>query len=119
MIDTDKYEGHTGPWFLIDGDIYKGDSTEATGRGRSANMIADTAYGGYESIKARKADSLLMADAPLILAKLKDLRDRIERATKILCFDIQPENGPDYYLDLAHERSLQMSAAIDVLEGKE
>ena len=54
-----------------------------------------------------------------LLAEIKDLRDRIERATKILCFDIQPENGPDYYLDLAHERSLQMSAAIDVLEGKE
>ena len=54
-----------------------------------------------------------------LLAEIKDLRDRIERATKILCFDIQPETGPDYYLDLAHERSLQISAAADVLEGKE
>ena len=68
MIDTDKYEGHTGPWLLIDGDIYKGGPK---GTHKSDNMIADTAFGGYETTKARYADRLLMADAPLLLEELK------------------------------------------------
>lgn len=73
MIDTNKYEGHTGPWLLIDGDIYKGGPK---GTHKSANMIADTAFGGYETTKARYADRLLMADAPLLLEEVKRLRGR-------------------------------------------
>lgn len=107
MIDTDKYKGHTpGPWTAEYGDYI----THVT---NSDKVVVASV--GFELDK----DGQLIADAPLLLAEIKDLRDRIERATKILCFDIQPENGPDYYLDLAHERSLQISAAADVLEGKE
>ena len=77
MIDTDKYEGHTGPWLLIDGDIYKGGPKETH---KSDNMIADTAFGGYKTTKARYADRLLMADAPLLLAEVKRLREGIVNA---------------------------------------
>ena len=76
MIDTDKYEGHTGPWFLIDGDIYKGGPKETW---RRDNMIADTAFGGYGSNKARYADRWLMADAPLILQALIDEQAEVKR----------------------------------------
>ena len=83
MIDTDKYEGHTGPWLLIDGDIYKGGPKETHKR---ANMIADTAFGGYESIKARHADRWLMADAPLLLEEVKRLRRAFRIATAHIGF---------------------------------
>jgi len=75
MIDTDKYEGHTGPWLLIDGDIYKGGPK---GTHKSDNMIADTAFGGYETTDARHADSRLMVDAPLLLEEVKRLREVID-----------------------------------------
>ena len=81
MIDTDKYEGHTGPWLLIDGDIYKGGPK---GTHKSDNMIADTAFGGYETTKARYADRLLMADAPLLLEELKRLQDAIKEAVEVV-----------------------------------
>ena len=124
MIDTDKYEGHTGPWLLVDGDIYKGGPKETHKRD---NMIADTAFGGYESIKARYADRLLMADAPLLLqalideqAEVKRLRARIEQA--IATLRSQPndlEDGPDYHRELLSFLNGAICHAIDVLEGKE
>ncbi len=108
-IDTDKYEGHTeGEWVFkhINSNWYQCDKIGEI-------HMEDIA------IKEASANAQLIADAPLLLAEVKRLRDRIERAKKILCYSIQPENGPNYYLDLAHERSLQMSAAADVLEGNE
>ena len=56
---------------MIDGDIYKGGPK---GTHKSDNMIADTAFGGYETTKARYADRLLMADAPLLLEEVKRYR---------------------------------------------
>ena len=51
MIDTDKYEGHTpGPW------------------------------GWFSSSTLSDANKLLMTDAPLLLAEVKRLRERLIRA---------------------------------------
>ena len=86
MIDTDKYEGHTGPWLLIDGDIYKGGPKETH---KSPNMIADTAVGGYGSNKARHADRLLMADAPLLLEEVKRLHVEVRALRKAQGYDMK------------------------------
>ena len=84
MIDTDKYEGHTGPWLLIDGDIYKGGPK---GTHKSDNMIADTAFGGYETTKARHADTMLMVDAPLLFEEVMRLREALINVQRSLVWD--------------------------------
>jgi len=80
MIDTDKYEGHTrGPWYLVGqhcddvgqelfwvhADDYICDITETN------NHISEV----WSSVKA---DAQLMADAPILLAEVKRLRE-VER----------------------------------------
>ncbi len=67
MIDTDKYEGHTpGPWlwYVDDGDA---DLVVADDQCRTV----------IEEVKAlnTKADARLIADAPLLLAEVKRLRE--------------------------------------------
>ena len=66
MIDTDKYEGHTrGPWQVDDevGLVIK--------HGERPHDYVDM---------ENKANAQLMADAPLLLAEVKRLRDTIEIA---------------------------------------
>ena len=71
MIDTDKYEGHTeGPWWINhkDGDgatsIWSGTIDEG-----DMNHVAD--------VDAHDSDLRLIADAPLLLAEVKRLREAI------------------------------------------
>ena len=118
MIDTDKYEGHTpAPWTLSEEYayelfIYAGDVRLAK-MDDNAPLILNE-HGNPEDVNAQ-----LIADAPLLLAEVERLRWRIEQATKILRFPYEPENDSDHHRELAHQRSLQMSAAVDILEGKE
>ena len=72
MIDTDKYEGHTeGPWWINhkDGDgatsIWSGTIDEG-----DMNHVAD--------VDAHDSDLRLIADAPLLLAEVKKLREQNE-----------------------------------------
>jgi hypothetical protein len=58
MIDTDKYEGHSMGWSLDDPDDWAW----------AMNMF--TAAG-----KTNEADAQLIADAPLLLAEVKRLRE--------------------------------------------
>ena len=68
MIDTDKYEGHTeGPWEAEYGDY----TTHVT----NSNGVV-VASVGFELDK----DGQLIADAPLLLAEVKRLRDLVEFA---------------------------------------
>tara|TARA_R100001163_G_scaffold60508_1_gene49862 strand:- start:4661 stop:4966 length:306 start_codon:yes stop_codon:yes gene_type:complete len=60
MIDTDKYEGHTGPWKLNKPDEY-GDYTIQDDFGR---------FQGRFYSRFRVQDARLMADAPLLLDRL-------------------------------------------------
>ena len=97
MIDTDKYEGHTeGPWEVFD---YEGMSDEP-----SVKLKPDECWGVKETslrpvtlewvedengIDGERqdvrindppllyADAQLMADAPLLLAEVKRLRERV------------------------------------------
>ena len=61
MIDTDKYEGHTpGPW-------------------RPYRLNAGGWTIGNLPNTWKEADKQLIADAPLLLAEVKRLRDHIRR----------------------------------------
>ena len=79
MIDTDKYEGHTeGPWrivcwerkWYIEGDYEEGQE-ECTAR--------DVCH-LYGTAQRKDPTARLIADAPLLLAEVKRLRERLIRA---------------------------------------
>ena len=77
MIDTDKYEGHTeGPWTLSEEYayelfIYAGDVRLAKMDGNAP--LRTNEHGNVEDVNAQ-----LIADAPLLLAEVKRLRDGIQ-----------------------------------------
>jgi len=67
MIDTDKYEGHTpAPWVVIDGELYHRDNNE-----------------DFHLTLHDKAVAQLIADAPLLLAEVKRLREENETLRKM------------------------------------
>ena len=74
MIDESKYEGHTpAPWRVENGSIHaKADWWSGAG-----DMIFFSKRHGQD------ANSQLMADAPLLLAEVKRLREGIEHALHI------------------------------------
>tara|TARA_R110000824_G_scaffold395650_1_gene596495 strand:+ start:1320 stop:1619 length:300 start_codon:yes stop_codon:yes gene_type:complete len=88
MIDTDKYEGHTeGPWEKIEWE---------TPNPQWDVMLSCPEVGKFASIqgcegwKPNEADVELMADAPLLLAEVKELQ-----AWKKLVSDIvKQQDGP-------------------------
>ena len=88
MTDTDKYEGHTeGPWIL-------GSNTEKNSNGHRTSKGTDerpiiysdvairTNYKGQEMSvmigQVNRESALLIADAPLLLAEVKRLRESIK-----------------------------------------
>ena len=68
MIDTDKYEGHTGPWKL-NKPVENGDYTMQDEIGT---------YRGTFYSRFRVEDPRLKADAPLLLAEVKRLRGLLD-----------------------------------------
>ena len=63
MIDTDKYEGHTENWYV--------DWPMATDEG-------DVIIGTKSIGRFKRPDAQLIADAPLLLAEVKRLRQEIK-----------------------------------------
>tara|TARA_R110002012_G_C11360664_1_gene580825 strand:+ start:96 stop:344 length:249 start_codon:yes stop_codon:yes gene_type:complete len=57
MIDTDKYEGHTGPW---------------------KPHTIQPLYGNMVLFGFNEQDSMLSADAPLLLEEVKDLQKKLD-----------------------------------------
>tara|TARA_Y100001937_G_scaffold70235_1_gene95646 strand:+ start:122 stop:478 length:357 start_codon:yes stop_codon:yes gene_type:complete len=86
MIDTDKYEGHTeGPWRIVEGDsIY--DENEYWLAIRSAKGFDVTELSGTTS-DIGKSDWNLIADAPLLLAEVKRLREALITVQQSLVWD--------------------------------
>jgi len=96
MIDTDKYEGHTeGPWAL----------SKYTGVGGGARLhthvkdkrrITDKSTVVFlprrRLDELTKADTLLIVDAPLLLAEVERLREETKWFRERLCRHI----GYDY-----------------------
>ena len=65
MIDTDKYEGHTeGPWTIELGNMEEYGETDTV-------MSSE----GEVAMNVMRQDVALLADAPLLLAEVKRLRE--------------------------------------------
>ena len=74
MIDTDKYEGYTeGPWWIEEVLDNGQKSTWLMGNFPQDNMLF---Y--IEPTECNDTDVRLIADAPLLLAEVKRLRERID-----------------------------------------
>ena len=68
MIDTDKYEGHTpAPWTIELGNMEEYGETDTV-------MSSE----GEVAMNVMRQDVALLADAPLLLAEVKRLREGIE-----------------------------------------
>ena len=75
MIDTDNYEGHTqGPWYW-DGNLCNDVHSDKHG------INQWTVFDWEDGLLAKEVDMQLIADAPLLLAEVKRLREKL-RDTK-------------------------------------
>tara|TARA_R110002072_G_scaffold44161_6_gene123835 strand:- start:4321 stop:4599 length:279 start_codon:yes stop_codon:yes gene_type:complete len=84
MIDTEKYEGHTeGPWYLIGAQqiVYDKDN----------NPIAEVEYFAQEHHSYY--NKALIADAPLLLAEVKRLREGIKQMAENCEYNSNPYLG--------------------------
>jgi hypothetical protein len=91
MIDIDKYEGHTeGPWEWDDLHSTGEEKLFVHKKGDDNNLIAEVS--GKINGKSECANAQLMADAPLLLAEVKQLRKIIEDVHLALTVD-------DWYCD--------------------
>tara|TARA_R110000824_G_C14883956_1_gene643707 strand:+ start:333 stop:635 length:303 start_codon:yes stop_codon:yes gene_type:complete len=72
MIDTDKHEGHTpAPW------TWRGETIDGDGEVNHTVCYMEHPHVNGEM---NEADAQLIADAPLLLAEVKRLREGIEKA---------------------------------------
>ena len=92
MIDTDKYEGHTeGPWYMRN---HYNSEAPSVAAGKYDHLLAICGHGPKPTHKAtmginkppeeQKANAQLIADAPLLLAEVKRLRDELKQANHFL-----------------------------------
>ena len=83
MIDTDKYEGHTeGPWRIVCWERHwyiEGDYEEGQEK-CTASTVCD--LGG--TAQRKDPTARLIADAPLLLEEVKELRRQIKAAQGVL-----------------------------------
>ena len=95
MIDTDKYEGHTeGPWKHM----YQAWGGVDYIMSPHEGCVARIDNGDKSSVENR-ADALLVADAPLLLAEVKRLREGI----KSLAENIHDDMRGKYMIDALME----------------
>ena len=92
MIDTDKYEGHTSDWkwIYIDGDYH------------GVNVDNDFYLYSLQSVFGNKIiydtpDGKLAQDAPLLLAEVKRLQERLDLAERYI---IEPTLIRNYFADV-------------------
>ena len=77
MIDTDKYEGHTkGPWDEL----------------LSAGVEDQKGWDTLLELGFNDEARLLMADAPLLLAEVKRLREQLGRYTQFVLWVEEEHN---------------------------
>lgn len=73
-LDLSKYEGHTpGPWICTDRDSGDNIFTATDPQKRIANSFGNCTFSEY------RANALLIADAPQLLAELREARAENER----------------------------------------
>mgnify|MGYP003109723141 CR=1 FL=1 len=80
MNDTDKYEGHTpGPW-KADYDFPRHRQIQTGLVGPSGKDLGH----GYDNDDEQIANAQLIIDAPLLLAEVKRLRERLDLAERYI-----------------------------------
>ena len=98
MIDTDKYEGHTEGEWTVDIDSYDKygsiGAIEISRHERGQNgwiLIATISHRKpLHALEYEKANAQLIADAPLLLAEVKELR----AWKKLVSAIVEQQNGP-------------------------
>ena len=83
MIDTDKYEGHTPAekWAKV---VWgKNPRHESKGELPTCLVLLNMDENGKETY-ATLTDQILMADAPLLLEEVKQLREQLAKANKFV-----------------------------------
>ena len=107
MIDTDKYEGHTpSPW-TVRGSGFQTESVIAT-TNLSALINTDTKMkvaavnlGGYERRREHDMNVKLIADAPLLLAEVRRLREKLRRIGDLSYKEVESaEEGNEVLLEI-------------------
>ena len=81
MIDTKKYEGHSeGPWRTAEGQPYDDEGFHLDIVNANGVLVTETSYftdNNHPNIQ-------LIADAPLLLEEVKELRRQIKAAQGVL-----------------------------------
>jgi hypothetical protein len=107
MIDTDKYEGHTpAPWRVSPNSRYKIRADENLPEGVHHWHIAQVMNnrgGKWENMC--KANAQLIADAPLLLAEVKRLR---EENNRYLDFIFWLDKGKELAWEYGDEKLAEM-----------
>jgi len=94
MIDTDKYEGHTpSPW-TVRGSGFKTESVIATPKilvGKNSDTKMKVAAVSLDGLKCRREHQMnvkLIADAPLLLAEVKQAREIVPKLSRLIGVEI-------------------------------
>ena len=86
MIDTDKYEGHTeGDWYIDEDSILRKIWTDEDDKHRQEQLFGFDIMIIPENVS--DADMWLIADAPLLLAEVKRLREALLNVYHTLIWD--------------------------------
>ena len=98
MIDTDKYEGHTeGMWIVEGGSVYLQDEVTPIAR-----MDRDT---NHTTPTERDSNARLIADAPLLLAEVKRLREGLYEVCNYL-----------HHTNLENEDFMELMYKLEIFE---
>jgi hypothetical protein len=92
MIDTDKYEGYypEGPWKITEGQPYDDEASHLDIVGANGVLVTETSY--FTDSKDCPT-LLLLADAPLLLAKV----ERLNEQKKFLTVLFKSMNAGNWY----------------------
>ena len=121
MIDTDKYEGHTeGPW-VWDGTILTNHEAIHWDYGTKGVDIVDIC--GTMSM-TQEPDLRLVADAPLLLAEVKRLREALAYTASLLTCRIEGDDIPivdirEYALDVVDMTVDEAMGTTDLMGDEE
>ena len=86
MIDTDKYEGHTeGPWWFVE-DYAEHDDPTFLIRANDNEQLVYHQTG--EWLPDKRVDWRLMADAPDLLAEVKQAREIVPKLSRLIGVEI-------------------------------
>ena len=92
MINTDKYEGHTpAPWELITN--YSEENWDNKWVG-SVHLFTTLGI-SFDVVGVNETDVQLMADAPLLLAEVKKLREQLKEANDVIQYALEMSSDDD------------------------